>query len=74
MSEQIHSLEFQSNISDPDFTKIRELVLYCEARFRAALKVVFSVHSPKKEEQYRKYLAMELVYLTFFSMVSVGDN
>ncbi len=54
--------DFQSipNVYELDVTNIRELIAYCDARFRAALKVITSPNNHKRES-HCKFLAMELV-------------
>jgi hypothetical protein len=51
------------NVYDLDVTNIQEVISYCEARFRAALKVITSPNYYTNREIYCKTLASELVYL-----------
>ena len=68
------STEFQRNVYEPDVTNIRELVAYCDARFRAALKVVTGPDNLLKRGLYCKILAMELVSTLLIYCLPVMTN
>ena len=51
-----------------DITNIRELIAYCDAQFRTALKVITTPNNELKREVYFKILALMLCYLLWMTV------
>ena len=68
------SIDFKPNVYKLDVTNIWELVAYCDAWFRAVLKVVTSLDNLLKRGLYCKILVMELVSTLMIYCLPVIDQ